>query len=143
MKRIIIGLVCGATVLLLATAAAGAIRIDKIYYDSPGADTGSNSSLNKEWIRLKNTGNSVRSLDGWKVRDRAGHVFKLITELPAGKTLKIHTGSGFDSAYPFLTFWGLDNYVWNNDGDKATLKKRNGNVADTCSYSGGGRAVNC
>jgi hypothetical protein len=33
-----------------------------IIFDSPGNDTGSNSSLNAEWIRLKNAGNSSRSL---------------------------------------------------------------------------------
>jgi hypothetical protein len=56
------GLVCGVTLLSLTPAAAGAIKINRIYFDSPGSDTGSNSSLNAEWIRLKNTGNSARQL---------------------------------------------------------------------------------
>lgn len=30
---------------------------------------------------------------------------------------------------------GLDNYVWNNDGDKATLKRPNGTVVDQCAYT--------
>jgi hypothetical protein len=52
LKRIIIGLVCGAVLLPLAPSTAmGAIKIDRIYFDSPGSDTGSNSSLNAEWIR--------------------------------------------------------------------------------------------
>jgi hypothetical protein len=77
------------------------------------------------------------------VRDKARHVFRIGSlALPAGATVKIHTGSGFDS-FPNHLYWGLSNYVWNNDGDKATLKRPNGIVADTCSYSGAGSAVSC
>ena len=62
--------------------------------------------------------------------------------MPAGATLKFHTGSGQDS-FPHHRYWGLDNYVWNNDGDTATIKKPNGRIADRCPYSGGGGAVSC
>ncbi len=34
-------------------------------------------------------------------------------------------------------YWGMSNFVWNNDGDKATLVKRSGRIADSCSYAGG------
>ena len=142
MKRIVIALGCTAVALSLVTAAAGAIRIDKIYFDSPGSDNGSNSSLNDEWIRLKNKGNSKKSLQGWKIRDKAGHVYTFGSyKLGAGKTVTIHTGSGSNSARH--RYWRMDGYVWNNDGDKATLKKPNGSKVDSCSYSGAGSAVNC
>jgi hypothetical protein len=89
LKRIVIGL-CGAVLLSLAPVAAGAIKIDRIYFDSPGSDTGSNSSLNAEWIRLKNIGDKGRSLQGWKVRDRAGHVYRFGPyRLGAGNTVTI------------------------------------------------------
>jgi hypothetical protein len=39
LKRIVIGL-CGAVLLSLAPVAAGAIKIDRIYFDSPGATPG-------------------------------------------------------------------------------------------------------
>jgi hypothetical protein len=35
---------------------AGDHQDHKIYFDSPGNDTGTSKSLNAEWIRLKNTG---------------------------------------------------------------------------------------
>jgi hypothetical protein len=38
-----------------ALAAGHRIQIYEIYYNSPGSDTGSNSSLNAEWVRLYNT----------------------------------------------------------------------------------------
>lgn len=31
--------------------------------------------------------------------------------------------------------WDLDNYVWNNDGDRATLKRPNGTIVDRCAYT--------
>jgi hypothetical protein len=128
--------------LALASTASSAIKIDRIYFDSPGADTGSNSSLNDEWIRLKNTGNGGRSLQGWKIRDPGGHVYTFGSyTLRAGRSVMIHTGSGSNSARH--RYWGMDGYVWNNDGDRATLKKANGRTADRCSYSGAGSAVNC
>jgi hypothetical protein len=53
----------------------------------------------------------------------------------------IHTGSGSNSTK--LGYWGQDWYVGDNDGDRARLKKANGSVVDSCSYSGAGSAVNC
>jgi hypothetical protein len=119
----------------LASAASAAIRITKIYYDSPGSDTPiTNAKLNGEWIRLKNTGGAKKSLKGWKVRDGAGHVYTFGTyTLGAGKTVTIHTGSGANRARH--RYWGQGNYIWNNDKDKATLKKPSGTTADTCSYN--------
>jgi hypothetical protein len=141
-KRIVIGLVCAATLFSLAPAATGAIRIDRIYFDSPGADTGSNNSLNNEWIRLKNTGNSARSLTNWTVRDSSGHVYRFGTyRLRADRTVTIHTGNGSNTSRH--RYWRQDNYVWNNDGDRARLKKPNGTTVDSCSYSGAGSSVTC
>jgi Lamin Tail Domain len=94
-----------------------------------GSDTGSNTSLNREWIRLKNTENSGRWLTDWTVRDSSGHVYRFGTyRLGAGKTVLIHTGSGSSSARH--RYWGQDEYVWNNDGDRARLRKPNGNTVD-------------
>jgi lamin tail-like protein len=91
------------TVGLLSTitsVASAAVRITKVQYDSPGTDYGSNSSLNAEWVRIKNTGSKKKSLDGWKLRDKAGHVYRFNDfRLGAGKWVKVHTGSGSDSKY--------------------------------------------
>lgn len=129
--------------LTLAPASFGAIRITKIYFDSPGADTGSNSSLNAEWIAIRNTGTTGRQLLGWRIRDAAGHVYHFGSfKLPAKTTVKLHTGSGFDS-FPNHVYWEQGNYVWNNDGDTAKLKNKAGTVVDKCSYSGAGSSVAC
>jgi len=137
MKRLAVAVLCGFAMLALAPSAPAAIRITKIYFDSPGADTGSNSSLNAEWIRLKNTGSRARSLSGWTIRDTSSHVYRFGTyRLGAGLTVTVHTGSGSNTARN--RYWRLDYYVWNNDGDRATLKNKAGTVIDRCRYSGAG-----
>lgn len=142
-RSIVIGLLTALAVLVLAPAGNSAIRIVKIYFDPPGADTGSNSSLNAEWIRLKNTGSTARSLTHWRVRDRGpDHVYRFGTyTLGAGKTVTIHTGRGSNTARN--RYWRLDNYVWNNDGDRGTLVRPNGTIVDRCSYSGAGSYKVC
>ena len=143
MKRFLISL---AVVLVVAAAVApvssGAIRITKISYDSPGSDRGSNSSLNAEWIRIKNTGSSAKALTGWTIRDVASHVYRLGTlRLAAGASMTVHTGSGSNSASH--RYWESGWYIWNNDGDTARLKNRSGTTVDSCSYSGSGSTTAC
>ncbi len=74
--------------------ADAAVTISKIYFDSPGSDSGSNPSLNAEWIQLHNNGTSGAKLTGWKIRDAAGHVYKFGRyTLKAGGYVKIHTAA--------------------------------------------------
>jgi Lamin Tail Domain len=128
-----VGLVALIVAALVVPAAPGAIRLARIYYDSPGSDTGSNRSLNAEWVRLKNTGTAGRHLRGWRVRDISGHVYVFGRyTLRAGRTVTIHTGRGTNTQRH--RYWRLGNYVWNNDRDRATLKKPNGVVVDRCAY---------
>ena len=57
--------VAAATVNTVSAEAASAIKITKVYYNSPGSDYGSNTSLNAEWVRITNTGTTWRALTGW------------------------------------------------------------------------------
>jgi hypothetical protein len=134
------------TALVLAPApaaeAAPTIRFTRIYFDSPGADRGGNSSLNAEWIRVKNAGKKARVLTGWTVRDASGHVFRFPTfKLRAGASVTIHTGRGTNTAGHL--YWRSSWYVWNNTGDSATLRNRSGARIDVCKYSGKGSATYC
>lgn len=142
MKRIILTAACAIAGLALAAGASAGIRITKIYFDSPGADTGSNSSLNAEWIRLKNTGSTGKFLTGWTIRDTSGHVYKFGSfKLGAGRSVTVHSGGGSNTATN--RYWGSDGYIWNNDGDTAKLKNKAGKLIDKCSYSGAGSSVAC
>lgn len=127
-----------ATLLGAAPAqAAGGIQIYRVYYDSPGSDNGSNSSLNAEYVQLKNTSSQTKYLTGWTLRDAANHVYKFpTTKIGAGKTLYVRTGKGTNDWND--RFWGKTWYVWNNTGDTATLRTGGGTLVDKCSWSSKG-----
>jgi len=62
--RAFIFALAAALVLGIAAPAIAAIRITKIQYDPPGNDSGFNTSLNREFVVIKNSGNSRLSLTG-------------------------------------------------------------------------------
>ncbi|MDT0309343.1 lamin tail domain-containing protein [Streptomyces sp. DSM 44917] len=129
--------VAGCAGLLLPAQqaqAAGSVHLYKIYYDSPGTDRGANSSLNAEYVQIRNTTGSSVSLRGWTVRDRANHTYTFGSyTLGAGKTVTVRTGSGTNTSAN--RYQNRSWYVWNNDADTATLRRSNGTTADTCSYN--------
>jgi len=115
--------------------AATRMQIHEIYYNSPGPDTGSNSSLNAEWVQLHNTSGSRINLAGWTLRDAQNHVYKFGTyTIKAHGYVKIHTGKGTNTQTD--RYWGRSWYVWNNTGDTATLRGHLGGVIDQCGYTG-------
>ena len=122
--------------------AAGSIQLGRIQYNSPGADTGSNASLNAEYVFIKNLGSSTATLTGYTLRDAQGHVYKFGTfRLGAHQQMVVHTGKGTNNASH--RYWGQSNYIWNNTGDRATLRAANGTTVDTCSWGATGSYKNC
>jgi hypothetical protein len=82
----------------------------------------------------------------WTVRDKGGHVYKFGTlKLGAGKQAIIYTGDGTSNITSASThlYWGREWYVWNNNGDKVILRRADGSLRDTCSYSGAGSKKYC
>lgn len=125
-----------ATALLLPGNALGAVRITKVFYDSPGSDSGTQQSLNAEYIKLTNNGNHSVTMTGWTIRDTSHHVYTLDSfHLGEGRSVILHTGHGNDGHRH--KYWDMGNYVWNNDGDTATVKKDNGHKIDSCHWDGG------
>jgi Lamin Tail Domain len=124
-------------------AAASAIQITRVYVNSPGSDTGSNTSLNAEYVSIKNTSTTKRSLKGYTVRDQSSHVYTFgAYTLGAGKTVKIHTGKGTNTSTN--RYWNQSWYVWNNSGgDSATLRTASGTFVDKCAWGTVSSYVNC
>lgn len=133
-----------AAALALSTAAAVAtaapaeatpiLKIVKVYYDSPGSDTRTNTSINGEYVVIKNMTTTARSLTGWTVRDTSAHIYKFGTfSLGAGKTVVLRTGKGTNSST--TRYWGQTNYVWNNDKDTAYLRNSGGTAIHYCAYN--------
>ena len=142
MKKALVMIIAATLTLGLASPAYAAIKITKIYFDSPGADTGTNKSLNAEYVQIKNTGTVRVALTGWTIRDSDKHVYRFPTfRLGPGKSVRIHTGKGVNGAANL--YWRSSSYIWNNDGDTATLKRKIGTIASRCSYTGAGSYKIC
>lgn len=132
-----------AGVLVTAPAeAAGGIMIYRAYYNSPGSDTGTNGSLNAEYILLKNTARVPQWANGWTLRDKANHVYKFpATRINPGKYVYVRTGRGANNAS--TRYWNQKWYIWNNTGDAAYLRNAAGRLIDSCSWGRTGSWKNC
>src|SRR5215207_4844362 len=56
-------------------AQSPAMRLAKVQYDPPGDDDGSNTSLNEEYVQIRNSGAKPWTLTGWSIRDVTGYKF--------------------------------------------------------------------
>lgn len=125
-------------VLLVPTStlpadAASPVRLVRAQYDSPGADDGSNKSLNAEWVKITNHSKKRRALTGWTLRDKQKHIYRFPKlTLKPGASVWVHTGSGTNTRRHL--YWRENYYVWNNTGDKAILKNKGGSTVDTCTW---------
>jgi hypothetical protein len=139
--------VASSLIAIPAQAAPATVYIYKVYFDSPGSDTGSNTSLNAEYVVIRNGDDVSHSVSGWTVRDAVGHRYTFPDgfRLGAGKQAIIHTGDGtrYTTSASTHLYWGREWYVWNNTGDKVILRRADGSLKDTCSYSGAGSKKYC
>ncbi|MER7208203.1 MULTISPECIES: lamin tail domain-containing protein [Streptosporangium] len=128
--------------LPVQAAATPSLQITRIWYNSPGSpDFGANSSLNGEYIQVKNTTRRAVSLKGWTIRDetrRSDHVYTFgAFTLGAGKTVTLRTGKGRNTAT--TRYWGRSGgtlaYIWNQTRDTGYLRDPRGKLVDSCSYN--------
>jgi lamin tail-like protein len=131
-RALIVACLIAISGLLIATpaqAAPATVYIYKVYFDSPGSDRGSNSSLNAEYVVIRNGDNVSHSVSGWTVRDAAGHgyTFPGGFRLGAGKQAIIHTGDGtkYTTSASTHLYWGREWYVeqQRRQSDLATCRR--------------------
>ncbi|MCY0929067.1 hypothetical protein OTB20_23275 [Streptomyces sp. H27-H1] len=77
-RHLVAGAAITAAALLLLLIpgqghAAGTLRVSKIWYDSPGSDTGTNASLNADWVQAAKGTTATVSRKGWTLTDAACH----------------------------------------------------------------------
>jgi Lamin Tail Domain len=91
--------------------------------------------VNGEYVTLKNTSTSKRTLTGYTLRDESSHVYKFGTfTLAGGASVKVYTGKGTNTAS--RRYMGRGYHIWNNSGgDSATLKSASGTRLDKCSWA--------
>lgn len=117
-----------------AERAAKPIRITRVT-DPSGADSGIRADLNREWVAIKSFGHRTRQLRGWTLWDASGHVFRFPRfRLSPNTTVTVHTGDGRRTRHDL--YWGMENYVWNNTGDRAVLSNRHDQLIDRCRVDG-------
>lgn len=145
MKRILATAAAAVTalgVMAVPAEAASPVQIYRVYFDSPGKDTGSNTSLNGEWVQLFNTTKVTKQLKGVKLRDKTGYTYTFGSfKLGGRKSVYVHTGRGKNTAKHL--YWGRGSYVWNNTGDTAYLLYPSGARADSCSWTSKGSSKYC
>ncbi|WP_377266954.1 lamin tail domain-containing protein [Peterkaempfera sp. SMS 1(5)a] len=116
---------------------AGA-RIGAVQYNSPGRDTGSNRSLNGEWVDIVNDSRHAVNLAGWTLTDANHHLYRFgRVWLDAHQSLRVHTGRGTDTRRD--VYQDRRWYEWNNNGDVATLRNRHGHVVYQVTWGWGQR----
>ena len=110
------------------------LHISKVYVNSPGSDTGTNTSLNGEYIVIKNSASATTyTLTGYTIRDKSAHIYKFPTfRLKPGASVYVHTGSGTNTGTHL--YWRSKAYIWNNSGDAAYLRNSVGTAKDSCSW---------
>ena len=124
----------------LTAEAASVVQSGTIRYDVPGSDTATNTSVNGEYVTIKNHGTTARSLTGRTVRDAANHVFTSGTfSLRGGKSVVLRTGKGTNTST--TRCWRLGYHVWNATGDKAYLRLAAGTAMDYCAWTSNGSGV--
>jgi hypothetical protein len=117
------------------------IIIEHINHNPHGKDTP--DKLNEEFVVLENEGAEKVSLAGWSLTDETTtgerrHVYKFphTVSISPREKVYVHTGLGedsFEKGNPpkWNLYWGRRSFVWNNEGDTATLFDAEGNKVDS------------
>jgi competence protein ComEC len=99
-------------------------------WDAPGND---NDNLNAEYVCFTNQGGASASMAGWWVSDAADHTYQFPGfALAAGASVRVHTGSGTNTATDL--YWGSGSAIWNNDHDTVTLYNSAWQLIDDYAY---------
>ena len=135
-----------ATVLYAAGPAQAAnptLHLSKAYVNSPGTDTGSNSSLNAEYVVISNSSATASyTLTGYTITDRSAHVYKFPAfTLRPKASVTVHTGRGTNTASNL--YWGSGAYIWTNTGDTAYLRNPAKTLKDSCAWGSVASYVIC
>lgn len=112
------------------------VQIFFVHYDALGND---GINLNDEYVCIKyNTkekDNISMDLAGYSLSDDDGYsyVFPIGFGLDDGQMVIIHTGIGENNLTDL--YWGSTNPIWNNDGEIAYLRNKNGAIIDTYQWN--------
>ncbi|GGN18485.1 lamin tail domain-containing protein [Halarchaeum nitratireducens] len=101
------------------------LAVTETHVDPDGDDA---ESLAREYVELTNEGSETLDVGGYTVADAEGWEFHFpeTFALDAGASVRLHTGDGQWSETDL--YWGLDQPVWDNDGDTVRVTDADGTV---------------
>lgn len=109
----------------------GPLHITSFHANGRGDDA---KFVNGEYLRVCNVSAVPVDLSAYTLTDDDGNKYPLPpVTIPAGHTVKIHSGKGRDQNDPtkqIEAYLQSDTPVWDNDGDTATLVDAKGNRVD-------------
>lgn len=109
------------------------VFISGVQYESPGRVDRSNHSLNKEWVDITNGSRRAVNLDGWTLSGENGNTYTFHhVWLDRRSTVRLHTGVGRDTKQDL--YQDRRSYVWDDNGDTATLRDDYGRFVDNASW---------
>ncbi len=115
------------------------VSLSRVRYNPPA---NARHGINSERVIITNQGRHARNLNGWSLRDGAGHAYRFPrTSLQPGRSVIVHTGHG--KQHPHNRYWGRNHPVWNDTHDQAKLRNRAGSPVDSCKWRHGGRSTRC
>lgn len=109
----------------------GDLHITSFHANAAGDDR---ENVNGEYLRLCNITSLELNVEGYWISDASGGkwMFPAVT-IPAGHTLKVHSGKGTNAIDPreqLAIYLGNDRPIWNNRQDRATIYDRYGRISD-------------
>jgi hypothetical protein len=114
--------------------AATCVKFSGSNFDAPGDDNYM-PQLNQEWVRIKNSCGTAQNISGWKIQDSGNiHTYRFGSgsSIGAGSSITLHSGKGSNTASN--KYWQRTyGAVWNNTGDRATLRNSGGTLMSSWS----------
>ncbi|MBI4163492.1 MAG: lamin tail domain-containing protein [Candidatus Aenigmarchaeota archaeon] len=104
-------------------------KIVNIKFDADGDDR-KKENWNTEWVEI--SGQNI-DMSVWVLSDSANHTFVFPESFVINGLIKVKSGYGNNTQTEL--YFG-DGPIWNNDGDTAFLKDKNGNLIDQYDYGG-------
>ena len=90
-----------------------------------------------EYVEVTNHGPAAQDVSGWTLHSRGQKYPVRVPRgyvLPAGASVRIHSGPEALDNPPADLLWSRRYYFWNNDGDEATLYDAEGRLIDRRGY---------
>jgi len=107
------------------------LHMTSFHANAPGDD---DRNVNGEYIRVTNTTSHTLNLQEYTIQNLRGDTWQFPdVELPAGNTVKVHSGRGYHQRNPekqIEIYLGSMRPIWDNEKDRATIYNSKREIQD-------------